>query len=203
MSLTEQRTDTGFDVRPTDEQRMMIEAFGDFATAELRPAASAADAACAAPPELLAQSAELGIAVLGVPDELGGAVDERSAITSALITEALAGGDMGLALAALAPGRGQHRARALGRSGSAGHLPTRLHGDRGARRRPRGSRAARPLRSLSSSRPAPDGTATASSSTASSRSSRAPARPSCSSSPPSSRGRARPCSSSRRGRREC
>jgi alkylation response protein AidB-like acyl-CoA dehydrogenase len=38
-----------------------------------------------------------------VPEELGGAFAERSAVTSALITEALAAGDMGLAYAALAP----------------------------------------------------------------------------------------------------
>ena len=93
----------GFDIQPTDEQQMMIEAFGDFASAKLRPAAAAADAACSTPAELLAQSAELGITVLGVPEELGGAVDERSAVTSSLITEALAEGDMGLAFATLAP----------------------------------------------------------------------------------------------------
>jgi len=92
-----------FDLTPTEEQAMMIDAFGDFAAAKLRPAAQDADAACATPAELLVQSAELGIAVLGVPEELGGAVDERSAVTSTLITEALAGGDMGLAFAALAP----------------------------------------------------------------------------------------------------
>lgn len=93
----------GFDITPDDEQLMMQEAVGDFATEKLRKAAGDADAACAAPPELLAQSAELGIATLGVPEELGGAFAERSAVTSALITEALARGDMGLAAAALAP----------------------------------------------------------------------------------------------------
>lgn len=93
----------GFDVTPDEEQLMMQEAVGDFAQQKLRPAAGDADAACAAPPELLAQSAELGIGMLGVPEELGGAFAERSAVTSALITEALAGGDMGLAFAALAP----------------------------------------------------------------------------------------------------
>ena len=41
--------------------------------------------------------------MLGVPEELGGAVEERSAITSTLVTEALAGGDMGIAFATLAP----------------------------------------------------------------------------------------------------
>ncbi|MBA2522186.1 MAG: acyl-CoA dehydrogenase family protein [Solirubrobacterales bacterium] len=92
-----------FDVTPTDEQLMMQEAVGDFASEKLRKAATDADANCAAPTELLSQSAELGIAMLGVPEELGGAFEERSAVTSALITEALAAGDMGLAFAALAP----------------------------------------------------------------------------------------------------
>ncbi len=41
--------------------------------------------------------------MLGVPEELGGAVSERSTVTSLLATEALAHGDMGLAVAALAP----------------------------------------------------------------------------------------------------
>lgn len=93
----------GFDIVPDDEQLMMQEAVGDFAQAKLRKAATDADAACAAPQELLEQSSELGIAMLGVPEELGGAFAKRSAVTSALITEALAAGDMGLAWALLAP----------------------------------------------------------------------------------------------------
>lgn len=93
-----------FDLTPTDEQQMLQEAFGDFATQRLRPAAQDADAACAAPPELLAQGTELGASMLGVPEELGGAMSERSAITTVLVTERLARGDAGLALALLAPG---------------------------------------------------------------------------------------------------
>lgn len=93
-----------FDITPSDEQQMMREAVGDFALERLRPAAQDADAACEAPAELLAQSAELGVAMLGVPEELGGVVSERSAVTSVLVSEALARGDMGLAFAALAPG---------------------------------------------------------------------------------------------------
>lgn len=93
-----------FDLTPTDEQRMLREAVEGFARERMRPAASDADAAGAPPPELLAQSAELGLATLGVPEELGGAVGERSAVTSTLLCEALAHGDMGLAVACLAPG---------------------------------------------------------------------------------------------------
>jgi alkylation response protein AidB-like acyl-CoA dehydrogenase len=92
-----------FDLTPDDEQQMLREAFGDFAADRVRPAAQDADAACAAPDELLAQSSELGVTMLGVPEELGGAVPERSAITTVPVAEALAHGDMGIALAALAP----------------------------------------------------------------------------------------------------
>ncbi len=92
-----------FDLTPTDEQQMVQESFKAFAAEQLRPAAGAADAAAAAPPDLIAQIGELGLSMLGVPEELGGAVSERSTVTSVLAAEALAHGDMGLAVAALAP----------------------------------------------------------------------------------------------------
>jgi alkylation response protein AidB-like acyl-CoA dehydrogenase len=92
-----------FDLTPTDEQQMMREAIGDFAIEKLRPAALEADQACAAPEELLAQANELGVTMLGVPGELDGAFEERSAVTSVLVAEQLARGDMGLAVAILAP----------------------------------------------------------------------------------------------------
>jgi hypothetical protein len=92
-----------FDLRPTDEQQMLRESVRDFALSELRPAAQAADDACTVPPELLAQSAELGLTMVGVPEELGGVVEQRSAVTAVLLGEALAQGDMGIALACLAP----------------------------------------------------------------------------------------------------
>jgi hypothetical protein len=92
-----------FDLTPTDEQQMLRESFSAFAADKLRPAATAADASCTAPAELLAQSAELGTTMLGVPEELGGVFDELSTTTSVQVAEALAHGDMGLAVAALAP----------------------------------------------------------------------------------------------------
>jgi alkylation response protein AidB-like acyl-CoA dehydrogenase len=93
-----------FDLTPEDEQRMLQEAVGSFAADLVRPAAADADEACAAPPELLAQALEIGVALLGVPEEMGGVMPERSAVTGALVAEALAHGDMGIATAALAPG---------------------------------------------------------------------------------------------------
>jgi alkylation response protein AidB-like acyl-CoA dehydrogenase len=92
-----------FDITPSDEQRMLTESVRDFALAKLRPAAQSADGECATPPALLAQSNELGLTMVGVPEELGGAVEQRSAVTSALMGEALAQGDMGIAVACLAP----------------------------------------------------------------------------------------------------
>ena len=92
-----------FDLVPDDEQQMLQEAFRDFAARRLRPAATAADDACAPPEALLAEAEELGLASLGIPADLGGAVEERSAVTAILAAEALAHGDMGLAAAALAP----------------------------------------------------------------------------------------------------
>jgi alkylation response protein AidB-like acyl-CoA dehydrogenase len=92
-----------FDLTPTDEQQMLRDSVREFALAKLRPAAGRADAACATPPELLAQANELGLSMVGVPEQLGGAVEERSAVTSVLMSEALAQGDMGMAVACLAP----------------------------------------------------------------------------------------------------
>ena len=92
-----------FDLTPTDEQQMLRDSVRDFALERLRPAAEKSDADCATPPELLQQANELGLTMVGVPDELGGAMEERSAITSVLLGEALARGDMGIAVACLAP----------------------------------------------------------------------------------------------------
>jgi alkylation response protein AidB-like acyl-CoA dehydrogenase len=92
-----------FDLTPTDEQQMMREAIGDFAIERLRPAAHDANEECGAPQELLEQANELGVTMLGVPGELDGAFAERSAVTSVLVAEQLARGDMGLAVAVLAP----------------------------------------------------------------------------------------------------
>jgi alkylation response protein AidB-like acyl-CoA dehydrogenase len=93
-----------FDVTPDDEQQMLQEGVRDFAAAEVRPVAKQADFDRSAPSELLAQANELGVNMLGVPEELGGVMHEQAAVTSVLIGEALAHGDMGIAYAALAPG---------------------------------------------------------------------------------------------------
>ena len=112
-----------FDLTPDDEQQMFQEAGRAFAAEKVRPAALTADADCSTPPELLTQTSELGVNMLGVPEELGGVMHEQSAVTSVLIGEALAHGDMGIAYAALAPGA---VATAIGLWGSAEQEATYL-----------------------------------------------------------------------------
>jgi alkylation response protein AidB-like acyl-CoA dehydrogenase len=97
------RTPDLFDLTPTEEQQMLQAAYRDFAADRLRPAARAADDADETPAELFAQSAALGTFLLSVPEELGGVVTERSSVTTVLAAEALAHGDLGLAVACLAP----------------------------------------------------------------------------------------------------
>jgi len=92
-----------FDLTPSDEQAMLRDAVREFGQDRLRVAALDADAACATPTDLLTQANELGLTTVGVPEELGGAVAERSATTTVLMSEALAQGDMGIAVACLAP----------------------------------------------------------------------------------------------------
>jgi alkylation response protein AidB-like acyl-CoA dehydrogenase len=105
-----------FDITPDDEQQMLQEAARGFAAEQVRPAAQEADTACATPVELLVQMDQLGVNMLGVPEELGGVMQERAAVAFVLVAEALAHGDMGIAFAALAPGA---VATAIGRWGSA------------------------------------------------------------------------------------
>ncbi len=92
-----------FDLTPTDDQQMIQEAARELAGSVLRPAAQDADAARVVPDAVKEAALELGLTLLGVPDELGGIAEERSAVTGVLVTEALAHGDVGLAAALLAP----------------------------------------------------------------------------------------------------
>lgn len=98
------RSATGvFDLTPTEEQEMIRDAVARYADEQLRSTAFDADRDCKAPQEVVAGAAELGLAMMMVPESLGGAASEQSPVTAALIAEALAHGDMGQAIACLAP----------------------------------------------------------------------------------------------------
>ena len=102
-----QRPSTGakgsFDLNPDEEQEMIAETVREFSTEILRPAAYDADHAATAPEELVKRSAELGITMINVPEAFDGAASDRGVVTNALVAEAMAYGDMGLALPLLAP----------------------------------------------------------------------------------------------------
>ncbi len=93
-----------FDLTPDDEQKMIIETLDEFAAEVLRPAAHDADEAATYPPDLIAKAAELGITAINIPEDFDGIAAHRSSVTNVLVAEALAYGDMGLALPILAPG---------------------------------------------------------------------------------------------------
>jgi alkylation response protein AidB-like acyl-CoA dehydrogenase len=93
-----------YDLTPDDEQKMIVETLQEFAEEILRPAAHDADAAATYPPDLIAKAAELGITAINIPEDFDGIAAQRSSVTNVLVAEALAYGDMGLALPILAPG---------------------------------------------------------------------------------------------------
>ncbi|BBX71273.1 acyl-CoA dehydrogenase family protein [Mycolicibacterium psychrotolerans] len=93
-----------FDLTPDDDQKMIVQTVEEFAEEILRPAAHDADAAATYPPDLIAKAAELGITAINIPEDFDGIAEHRTTVTNALVAEALAYGDMGLALPILAPG---------------------------------------------------------------------------------------------------
>ncbi len=93
-----------FDLTPTEDEQLLVDVVTEFAAEVVRPAAAEADEACAPPEAVLKASLEIGLPVLGVPESLGGIAEERSAMAGTLVAEALAHGDLGLAVATLAPG---------------------------------------------------------------------------------------------------
>jgi alkylation response protein AidB-like acyl-CoA dehydrogenase len=93
-----------FDLTPDEDQKMILQTVEEFAEEILRPAAHDADDAASYPPDLIAKAAELGVTAINIPEDFDGIAAHRSTVTNALVAEALAYGDMGLALPILAPG---------------------------------------------------------------------------------------------------
>ncbi|WP_081795180.1 acyl-CoA dehydrogenase family protein [Nocardioides sp. URHA0020] len=112
-----------FDLTPTEDEQLLVDVVTELAAEVLRPAAAEADEACAAPESVLRAGLEVGLPILGLPEALGGITEERSAVAGALVAEALAHGDLGLAVACLAPGS---VATALGLWGSDAQQQTYL-----------------------------------------------------------------------------
>src|SRR5579883_1373283 len=87
----------------SEEQRMILDTVEAFAREQIRPAARAADEQGQIPPDLIQQIWELGLVRSVLPEEFGGDGGQRSAVTGAVAAEALAYGDLSIAMYALAP----------------------------------------------------------------------------------------------------
>jgi alkylation response protein AidB-like acyl-CoA dehydrogenase len=96
-------SDTLFDLSLTEDQRMTRESLKRFAHDVLRAGSREADEAATTPAGYLAQAQELGLTLMPIPEDFGGAGALRSPVSNVLAAEDLAWGDMALALAALTP----------------------------------------------------------------------------------------------------
>ncbi len=92
-----------FDLTLTEEQRITRESMRRFAESEIKPLSRDADEAAETPEGFLDKTAELGLSLIAIPEELGGAGIPRSPVSNVLNAEDLGKGDFSLALAALTP----------------------------------------------------------------------------------------------------
>lgn len=90
-----------FDLTLTEEQRITRENMLRFARDTLSPAARAADDAASPDAALVAGIQEFGLALMPIPEALGGVGMPRSPLSNALACEDLGQGDMSHTLAAL------------------------------------------------------------------------------------------------------
>jgi alkylation response protein AidB-like acyl-CoA dehydrogenase len=103
MQGTEPKRTDLVDLTLSDSQELVRDTMARFAKERMQKAALEADELGEPPAGFLEEAHELGLSQLAVPEALGGAGDARSMLTNVIIAEELARGDMGLALAALAP----------------------------------------------------------------------------------------------------
>ncbi len=129
-----------FDLTPSEDQQMLVDVVSEFAAEVVRPAAADANEACLAPDDLLEAGLEIGLPILGVPEELGGVSEERSEMTGTLVHEALCPRRPGAGRGRSRAGRRRHCDRPLGQRRAAGDLPAALHREH---RRPGSGRGAR------------------------------------------------------------
>jgi alkylation response protein AidB-like acyl-CoA dehydrogenase len=92
-----------FDLTPTEDQQLLVDVVREFTAERIRPAAAGADRDGSTPDDLVATATELGVWQVSVPEALGGFSEHRSPVTGVLVAEALATGDLGLAVSLLAP----------------------------------------------------------------------------------------------------
>ncbi|KGN30897.1 butyryl-CoA dehydrogenase [Knoellia sinensis KCTC 19936] len=112
-----------FDLTPTEDQQMLQSAARELADDVIRPAGAKADADRAVPADVSDAMQEMGLGLVGVPEELGGIAEERSAVAGVLVLEQLARGDMGITVSQMGTAA---VATALALYGDAGQQATYL-----------------------------------------------------------------------------
>ena len=91
-----------YSFEPSEEQRMLIDAVERYAANDLREAARDAEESGEIPRALIEKGWEMGVLQASVPEQYGG-FGEHSAVTGVLAAEAMACGDLAIALAVMAP----------------------------------------------------------------------------------------------------
>ncbi len=92
-----------YSFEPSEEQKMLIDAIGRYASDDLRAAYRDADEAGQLPQALIEKGWELGYLQASIPDAYFG-FGERSAVTGVLAAEEMAYGDLSAALTVMVPG---------------------------------------------------------------------------------------------------
>jgi len=92
-----------FDLEMTEDQKLIHETVTSFAAAEIRPLSRDCDESGEIPAGLAGKGFDLGLIHSAIPEEQGGFGEQRSAITGAIVAEALGWGDLSIAMHLLAP----------------------------------------------------------------------------------------------------
>ncbi len=92
-----------YSFEPSEEQKMLIDAVGRYASSDLREAAREAEEEGQLPPKLIEKGWELGVLQASIPEEFGGFGD-YSTLTGVLAAEQMAWGDLAGAMAVMLPG---------------------------------------------------------------------------------------------------
>ena len=101
--MQDYKTDHPFDIAMSEEQQMTWDMLRKFADTEMRPTARDAEAAGRPSDVLLDKMKDLDLISLGIPEAYGGMEIEQDATSQALALEALAYGDLSLAMSLSLP----------------------------------------------------------------------------------------------------
>ncbi|MCO5230353.1 MAG: acyl-CoA dehydrogenase family protein [Chitinophagales bacterium] len=92
-----------FDLNLSEEQQMIQQTIQQFASQFMRNQAEHINVECKIPDEIVKEFNALGLPYYSAPESLGGILTEKATVTQMIIAQELAYGDLGMAVALLAP----------------------------------------------------------------------------------------------------